>query len=119
MQVQLTRSSVAAGDDADAPHTYLFEAADNSTIEEIAQLIIGRHYLPTIAGGRATWSVVSQKPLALIAQQWTKPKGFFLLHPRDGWLFTNQLLLLHLNYHGQQDPEQVYQTLAELRFPQG
>jgi hypothetical protein len=116
MQVQMTRDSVAAGDDADAPHSYQLDVAENATLSEILQLVASKKHLPAISGGRATWSVNSQKSLAVMAQQWYNPKLYFQLKPHDGWLMRDQALQLHFTYHAQQDPEQVYNLLRDLCF---
>lgn len=64
------RDSVSMGDDADAPHELLLEVTPNTTLQEVTEFLIKEKYLATIAGGRATWILQSNKPLAVVAQQW-------------------------------------------------
>jgi hypothetical protein len=120
MSLYVTRESVCAGDDGDAPHARTFELPHAPTLEQALQIVIAARYLPSIAGGQATWSVASGVPVAVLAQQWTAPRLLFLtgkdlqsLDSRDG------ALRLHFNYHAQRDPELVYEVLRDLRLRAG
>jgi hypothetical protein len=72
--LHLTRDSVAAGDDLDAPHRSTLLVPDDQITEALVAAIHASGYLPRIADGVATWSVVSDRPLAVIAQQWPEPR---------------------------------------------
>jgi hypothetical protein len=67
------RDSVAAGDDVFAPHEIKIKIDNNESIETTLKKILATHYLPSIQGGKATWIVVGKKPVAVVAQQWSKP----------------------------------------------
>jgi len=117
MKVHLTRESVAAGDDADAPHPRTLEVPDGADLQAVLGAVLAARYLPSISGGLATWSASSGVPLAVLAQQWPAPRMLFLtradlarLHRREG------ALRLHFNYHTQLDPELVLQVLSRLRL---
>ena len=71
------RDSVAAGDDFNPPHAKKIKADSNETIESVLEKILGIYYLPSIIGGKATWIVEGKFPLAVVAQQWSKP--FYLV----------------------------------------
>ena len=60
-------------DDAYAPHYREIVLQDGLSLREIVVAISQADYLPTIAGGRATWSVTSKVPVAVIAQQRRRP----------------------------------------------
>ena len=79
LQITIWRDSVAAGDDADAPHELLLEVTPQTTLQEITDYVLGKSYLASISGGRATWTLQSERPLAVIAQQWEQPH--FLIPP--------------------------------------
>ena len=117
MQAFLTRSSVCAGDDGDASHQKRFDLSNSESLEKLLTAIVKSAYLPTISGGRATWSVTSAVPIAVIAQQWTEPRMLFLL-PKDLENLDRKegILKLHFNYHAQLDPEIVLIVLRELRL---
>jgi len=117
MQVFLTRDSVAAGDDADAPHARTTTVPDGTSIEAIVAIIAKSGYLASIRGGKATWVVTSKIPLAVVAQEWEKPK-MLLDKPRlDDVVRFNKLdtvdngLRLHFRYFVQRDPQIVYEEL--------
>jgi hypothetical protein len=67
------RDSVAAGDDFNPPHAKKIKAESDETIEKVLEKILDIYYLPSIIGGKATWIVEGKFPLAVIAQQWSKP----------------------------------------------
>lgn len=117
MKIYATRDSVAAGDDVDAPHERVFSFPEPlSTLDAISR-IVADGYLAKIAGGQATWSAVSGVPLAVVAQQWSEPRvvpwrdlPLSELEQQDG------MYRIHFNYHVQRNPEDVLQTLKELKL---
>ncbi len=112
MEVHLTRHSVCAADDCDAPHLRKFVILGNATYEEICLTIIRSGYLPKIFGGQATWSLASVLPIAVVAQQWSNPKLLINeVHDLNDLNFANNILKIHVNYHAQIDPELVYRVL--------
>ncbi len=113
--LHLTRDSVAAGDDLDAPHELALLVTDDTTTEAMVQAILEANYLPRVAGDRATWTVVSDRPLAVIAQQWTEPRTLTALsHPPEQLRREAGGYRFHVNYHVQQDPETVLEVLRRL-----
>jgi hypothetical protein len=117
MWVCATRDSVAVGDDVDAPHERVFSFPDSLSPLQVISRIVGDGYLAKIAGGEATWSAVSGVPLAVVAQQWSEPRGVTWweltlseLEQRGG------MYRIHFNYHVQRDPELVLQILKELKL---
>jgi len=117
MKVLATRDSVAAGDDVHAPHERIFSFPDSLSPLQLIARIVADGYLATIAGGKATWSAVSGRPLAVVAQEWREPRGVPWREPplseleqRDG------LYCIHFNYHAQRDPEAVLAILKELKL---
>ena len=69
----LWRDSVAAGDDAFAPHEVTIHIEYDESMEATLEKILATHYLPLIQGGKATWILVGRKPIAVVAQQWLEP----------------------------------------------
>ena len=67
MKILLTRESVAMGDDDDAPHHRELTVADDVSLLAIIKLVLQSRYLATIGGGRATWTVLSRIPVAIVA----------------------------------------------------
>ncbi len=112
MQVLLVRDSVAAGDDVDAPHEMTMIIPDGLSIEDIIRVVAKSGYLASIEGGKATWSVGSKMPLAVVAQEWDEPK--MLLRASIGMPqldLVNDRLRLHFTYYAQHDPDTVYDVL--------
>ena len=98
MNVYLSRASVCAGDDVDAPHNKTIYVSDGMPILDILSLVSDSGYLPLIAGGKATWSASSNVPIAVLAQQWIKPRPLLTLSnnlsPLD---FESDVLKIHFN----------------------
>ncbi|HEY9350786.1 MAG TPA: hypothetical protein VIP75_08835 [Acidothermales bacterium] len=53
MELMLTRDSVHAADDVDAPHEVRPELAEDADLGDLVDWILRRHYLPLAGGG--TW----------------------------------------------------------------
>lgn len=113
MKIHLTRDSVCAGDDVDAPHARTMSFADEAPLDSVIDEIMRSGYLASIAGGKATWSAVARHPIAVVAQQWSQPRflpghaaNLSLLKGADG------VARLHFRYHMQEDPNTVFTTLT-------
>lgn len=112
MQVFLRRDSVAAGDDADAPHDKTITVPDGAAIEAIIATVAQSGYLASISGGKATWSATSKIPLAVVAQEWDKPRMLSSFPiKRDQLDRADGRLRLYFTYYAQLDPQLVYETL--------
>ena len=117
MQLFVTRDSVCAGDDGDAPHPRTYSSSASATPAQAVDTVLAARYLPSIAGGMATWVAASAVPLAVIAQQWPAPR-WLPLSSRDRQRLdcSGGLLRLHFSYLAQQDPAQVLATLERLQL---
>jgi hypothetical protein len=116
MEIYLTRHSVCAGDDVDAPHVHELHASDNPTVSDVVSLICRAGYLPRIAGGKATWCVSSGVPLAVVAEQWAGPKMTQPIPPRIEELDVSEgTLFVHVTYYAQLDPNVVWEVLRRLQ----
>ncbi|RED16996.1 hypothetical protein [Parasphingopyxis lamellibrachiae] len=115
--LHLTRDSVAAGDDFDAPHSRTIKVerrietpgALQECLDDIAAV-----YLPNVAGP-ACWAAYSHMPLAILSDAWSKSKPFWLpdgnfqhLDIRDG--------AIHLNfvYLALEDPETAHRIIGRI-----
>lgn len=112
MTVHVTRASVHPGDDFDAPHEKRFSFPSNSPIEEMILKILDSGYLPAIMNGKATWVVASRLPLAVVAQEWAGPRMATPSIGPNHLDMQNEVLEMHFDYLGQQDPEH---TLSKMR----
>jgi hypothetical protein len=117
MMAHITRDSVCAGDDIDAPHTHIVTLDEKLGVERLIEQAAKSAELPSIAGGRATWCISSAIPLAVIAQQWPGPKMLHQIPPKLSQLdIDGQTIRFHVSYFVQQDPNAVYETLRCLRI---
>jgi len=111
------RDSVAAGDDGDAPHEIVLDIGANDSFQSIVARILATNYLPSIAGGHATWIVeLGSRPLAVVAQQW--PTVRYLVDPvQDICSIAGSAGQPHLyfTYWCQADPELVFESLRNGR----
>ena len=113
MKLNLTRDSVATGDDINAPHFKEIVIDENVTLLDLARQIQDMRYLANIGMGEATWSVMTDSPVAIIAQQWNEPKLVTPGNPTVKELVKGESCLkVHINYHSQEDPTE---TLKRLR----
>jgi hypothetical protein len=115
MKIQLTRESVAMGDDADAPHAMELTVRDNASVAEIIGIVFQERYLAQIGGGKATWSVISNIPVAVLAQQWTSPKLLMPTAQLSELDFSANTLRIYCAYHTQEDPDLKFEQLQRIR----
>lgn len=102
VRLELTRDSVAMGDDADAPHSQTLDLADNVSLSDAVAAVLALPYLAHIRGGKATWLVVvGRATKAVVAQQWATPR--WLTDPR-----APAPAAIHFRYLQQRDPDEVY-----------
>ena len=100
IEVVVTRDSVCAADDCDAPHTQTVRMPSFVDPIEFVREIKNRYPLPMISGGRATWTChLNKTKIAVIAQEWTSPKA--KVHELS-FLEQNEV---HFKYHAQDAPE--------------
>ena len=108
-KIILTRDSVCAGDDCFAPHLKKWPASMATDINEVMQKLKDDYLPRNIEGGKATWIVKSNEtPLAIIAQEWKKPKIIDHNVSIDSFKDENGNLELDVEYRGQDDPEEVF-----------
>jgi len=97
--VTVTRDSVCAGDDVDAPHRQRIWVSETTDPETLLQTVLTGYPLPCIAGGKATWVCkVDGTPIGVVAQQWSRP----VVHARQTAL---GITTVHFTYHAQKEPE--------------
>jgi hypothetical protein len=114
MRVIATRDDVHA---SDSPQPLAFDIADTASPEEVLRRSADRSWLPAISGGRATWSIASNEPLAVLAYGWPDLKPLPRLAERMRAADRRGgALNLHFNYHAQIDPEIVFRVLWDLRL---
>jgi hypothetical protein len=117
MEICVTRDSVCAADDGDAPHQRILDVPDNRTVEPIVLAVVRAYDLPQISGGDATWSISSNIPLAVVAQQWPGPRMTSPMPRNVAECDTSgNGLRLHFCYFAQLDPEVVFEVLERLRL---
>lgn len=116
MEIYLTRDSVCAGDDGDAPHAQRITLPDGLAFDELVREVLRAAKLPSISGDYATWSLCSIVPIAVIAQQWTTPRLLQMIPPKLSSLdVADGVLRMHFTYHAQHDPDLVADVLKRLR----
>jgi hypothetical protein len=111
-KITLTRDSVSMGDDAGGTVLEI-EVNEDWLIEKILEEILIINYLPKIQGGKATWSVAFENPIAIISEQWEKPEiiirsEFPFPHREKSKNFNR----LHFSYYPNEEPWLVYRILS-------
>ncbi|TDC64458.1 hypothetical protein [Streptomyces hainanensis] len=114
----MDRTSVAAGDDA-LPHARTLDLPADTALAAVVADLVARHFLATIAGGRATWILTGAgRPLAVVAQQWAEPR--YLVDPTlpiGSLAADGRGVTLLFRYWKQHDPDLVFTELAAGREP--
>ena len=117
-KIRLTRGSVAMGDDIDAPHLLEIKIATHWTITDILKYISRTNYLPKISGGKATWSVAINEPIAVLTQE--NPEEPLLIclpdYPYYGTKGFIEFDHIHFNYHAQKKASEVFEVLSRFRI---
>jgi len=116
MMVRVDRDSVAMGDDIH-PHDETIELPDGTPLADVVADLLERRFLASIAGGRATWILVADRPLAVVAQQWDEPR-FLVDGSRPIRSFGAGDVSLRFRYWKQHDPDAVFAELAAGREPE-
>jgi hypothetical protein len=117
MKAYITRDSVCAADDVDAPNARELTVPDGLPVDELVRQVIRLAGLPPVAGGKATWCISSIEPLAVIAQQWSEPRLLTFIPPERSRLdIADGVFRSHISYFAQQDPEVVFEVLRRLQI---
>ncbi len=115
LRLHLTRDSVAAGDDADAPHPRVDRLTqDLATPAEVQALLgeIAGRYLPGVAGP-ATWIAWSRVPLLVLSGSWPAPRTIWLTESDLSLLdWREDGLHVHFVYLALADPEAALQVAS-------
>ena len=120
VHLDLSRCSVCAADDVDAPHSRPVVLSDMLPIRHFVEAVVDSDYLPRIAGGNATWILELDGPIAVIAQQWSHSK--FLIDPETpirSVLAGRKQASAHLRYHSQSDPDAEFESLRKAEQEKG
>lgn len=102
LRIRVTRDSVCAGDDVEAPNEKYVEVHSFTEPEAFIQAVTHAYGMPLIQGGRAAWTVhLNGDKIGVVAQEWNSPRASVReLHFDE----SNQVFL---RYHAQSDPNTV------------
>jgi predicted esterase YcpF (UPF0227 family) len=108
-QIFVTRDSVHPADDMFAPHLRKWPASLATSVEKVMQKLKDEYLPCKIQGGKATWVAKSHGiPLAIIAQQWRKPKIIDHNVTIDSVKDEHGCLEFFVEYRGQEEPGEVF-----------
>lgn len=113
--LRLTRDSVAAGDDVDAPHERVVvierpvvTPADLQAV--LAEIAPG--YLPDVAG-TATWAAYSGMPMMVFSNRGTAPRPFWLMDSELGRLALREgVISVYFAYLASTPAEAAYEVIG-------
>jgi hypothetical protein len=104
-------------DDVSAPNARTLSAPPSTTVKDIISIVARGYQLPEIIGGRATWVLASEVPLAVFAQEWSEPRPDWRIPSRlEDLDYDGKVLRLHFSYLAQYPPEDVENIVRRLRF---
>jgi hypothetical protein len=117
MKIYLTRDSVHPGDDYNAPHAHTFPISSDWDFDNLVSSAVKAAKLPNIVGGKATWVLSSNIPIAVHAQEWNKPKLIWKATLDQGALdILNNEIRMHWSYFAQIAPDTVLEVMDRLRL---
>ena len=112
--IRLTRDSVAAGDDCDAPHSRVERLGNSIRTPEDLQDAVARiavAYLPSVAG-QASWAAYSRLPIAVLSNDGSAVRKLWLMRDDLRRLdIRGGELHLHYVYLGTRDPEVAFDVI--------
>lgn len=95
-------------------HKRVFAIPDKTSLAGLITHLLSIPYLPKIYGGEATWVLYEgDMPLAVVAQQWTRPH--FLVDPDrelNEFQVSEGLVSVFFRYLVQIPPEQIVEALG-------
>ncbi|MFG2245755.1 hypothetical protein [Spirillospora sp. NPDC048823] len=112
----MDRGSVAMGDDA-LPHAETIDLPPETSLSDVVAYLLDRHFLASIASGEATWILVADSPLAVVAQQWDEPRYLVDSSRPINSFGADGRVSLMFRYWKQHDPDHVFEELAAGREP--
>ena len=117
--IRVTRDSLSQADKLNAPHEHVTKAASTATVEELLLGVYQKLKTADPAYAKATWSVTSKRPLAVVSQQWAKPRILLRSVRRleDTLIVQGKTAYLHFCLHNKADPHALYQMMDQLSFP--
>ena len=102
LTIRVTRDSVCAADDVEAPNEKYVEVHSFTEPEAFIQAVASAYGIPLIQGGRAAWVVLlNGDRIGVCAQEWNAPRASVreLQFQESNHVF--------LRYHAQSDPNTV------------
>ena len=100
LTIRVTRDSVCAGDDVEAPNEKLVEVHSFTEPDAFIQAVTTAYGMPLIQGGRAAWVVLlNGDKIGVVAQEWNAPRAT----KRE--LQFQESNHVFLRYHAQSDPD--------------
>ncbi|MDB4673841.1 hypothetical protein OAF27_03395 [Verrucomicrobiales bacterium] len=99
LKIRVTRDSVCAGDDVDAPNERFVEVHSFTEPDAFIQAVTTAYGMPLIEGGKAAWVVLlNGEKIGVAAQEWDAPVASAreLRFQKSNHVF--------LRYHAQTEP---------------
>lgn len=99
MNVVVTRDSVAAGDDCDAPHVISFVASERMRVKDVFKHLARLRYLPHVAGRGHSWEALfNERKVASFVANKRRPKFSMLLFTPLTEFVIEGNVHIHLHY---------------------
>ena len=121
IKIKFDRESVCMGDDIGSHETF-FDVDEKMTINEFIGFLYSKpNIFPKISGGKATWILQIEKEnfyrnIAVFAQQWKTAKYLNSNLTIGEIIRFKNPTSFYAKYLAQKDPENVYNSLKELKL---
>lgn len=113
MHVLVQREDLRDADDAGSIKVRRFEVSDAATVVDFLRRVRTSNLVPNLAGGRATWVVEGDRPLAVLTQEYREPWALVGANVRLVEV-AGRLPRPHvgLRYFAQRSPEDVFREFG-------
>ncbi|MFK7789402.1 MAG: hypothetical protein AB8C95_07945 [Phycisphaeraceae bacterium] len=117
--IRVTRDSQSRIDKIKAPHEYVTKISSTQTVEELLFSVYQKLKTADPAYAKATWSITSKRPLAVVSEQWAKPRILLrsVRRVEDTVIVRDNTAYLHFCLHEDADPDAIYRMMDQLSFP--
>lgn len=117
--VRVTRDSLGALDQFKAAQPFTARVIAKTTVQELILDVFPKLKAHDSAYASATWSITSNRPLAVVAKAWRAPRILLrsVRRMEDTVMMRDKTAHLHFCLHAEADPETLYKNLDQLSFP--
>ncbi|KZK90914.1 hypothetical protein PsAD5_04052 [Pseudovibrio sp. Ad5] len=110
LELIVTRDSVCAGDDCDAPHRAHFSINEAASISNLVEYLREIYPLSNVFGDHLTWTLTARSKIAMFGENWRElhflvPEGASC----SSYASEDKTLHVHFDHQSGVYPKQLYE----------